>query len=198
MGPPTHTQGSPRLSDIFEPLSAARACHARAAPALHSPHHVGRGRRPPPSQLSPRTVARPDPPLVRSQAALSQAMALPHSLPRFLPPQAPRHTRPCSRLEGPCTGGPIKALGEWEGLEKARRQDKRRAERREVLGRRKGLHVCTSPGRDTGDMGRARGHPHRPLQPLMTMALAVFSLPGDVICVCWCVSVGGFVRVPSS
>jgi hypothetical protein len=40
-----------------------------------------------------------------------------------------------------------------------------------VLGRRKGLHVCTSPGRDTGDMGRARGHLHRPLQPLMTLDL---------------------------
>jgi hypothetical protein len=38
-----------------------------------------------------------------------------------------------------------------------------------VLGRRKGLQVCTSPGRDTGDMGRARGHLHRTLQPLMTM-----------------------------
>jgi hypothetical protein len=59
-----------------------------------------------------------------------------------------------------------------------------------VLGRRKGLHVCTSPGRDTGDMGRARGHPHRTLQPLMTIAFAGWSLPGDVICVCAGVSVG--------
>jgi hypothetical protein len=171
MGPPTHTQGSPPLSHhSIHPL-AARACHARAAPALHSPHHVGRGRRPPPSQLPTHTVARPDPPLVRSQAEPSQAVALPHSLPPFLARQAPRHTRPCSRLEGPCTGGPIKALGEWEGLENARRQDQsRRGERRGVLGRRKGLHVCTSPGRDTDDMGRARGHPHRTLQPLMTLA----------------------------
>jgi hypothetical protein len=66
----------------------------------------------------------------------------------------------------------------------------RAEERREVLGRRKGLHVCTSPGRDTGDMGRARGQLHRTLQPLMTIALAVFSLPGDVICVLVCLLVG--------
>jgi hypothetical protein len=49
-----------------------------------------------------------------------------------------------------------------------------------------GLHVCTSPGRDTGDMGRARGHLHRTLQPLMTI-LGRWCLPGDVMCVCWCV-----------
>jgi hypothetical protein len=65
-----------------------------------------------------------------------------------------------------------------------------------VLGRRKGLHVCTSPGRHTGDMGRARGHPHRTLQPLMTMLVCSGFLPGDVVCaVCvWCMC----LRVPSS
>jgi hypothetical protein len=94
-------------------------------------------------------------------------------------------------LEGPCTGGPIKALGEWEGLENARRQDKSRGEeRREVLGRRKGLHVCTSPDRDTGDMGRARAHPHRPLQPLKDHVGEVNALSGDVMRVCAGVLVG--------
>jgi hypothetical protein len=44
------------------------------------------------------------------------------------------------------------------------------------LGRRKGLHVCTSPGRDTGDMGRARGHLDRTLQPFKTiLGFAVFA-----------------------
>jgi hypothetical protein len=52
-----------------------------------------------------------------------------------------------------------------------------------VSGRRKGLHVCTSPGRDTGDMGRARGHPHRTLQPLQIMLIVLSALPGDVLCV---------------
>jgi hypothetical protein len=71
-----------------------------------------------------------DPTPLLCEAKLSQAKLWPCPIPS-LPRQAPRHTRPCSRLEGPCTGGRIKALGEWEGLER-RRQDKRRGEERGV------------------------------------------------------------------
>jgi hypothetical protein len=72
------------------------------------------------------------------------------------------HRRPHQGAWG--VGGP--------GESKAPRQEESRGERREVLGRRKGLHVCTSPGRDTGDMGRARGHLHRTLKPFKTISVA--------------------------
>jgi hypothetical protein len=84
------------------------------------------------------------------------------------------HRRPHQGAWG--VGGP--------GDSKAPRQE----ERREVLGRRKGLHVCTSPGRDTGDMGRARGHPRRTLPPLMTILLSAplcLVMCCVLACVCW-------------
>jgi hypothetical protein len=96
----------------------------------------------------------------------------------------PTPCRPPSLVKPPGTHAPAAAWraraqaapstdGAWgvegPGESKAPRQDKTRGEERGVLGRRKGLHLCTSPGRGTGDMGRARGHPHRTLQPLMTM-----------------------------
>jgi hypothetical protein len=179
MGPPTHTP-SPPLSVALpfqRPVPVSRqgsTCFALAS---------SRGEVETTTAQSATHTPSLDPTPLLCEAKLSEAKLWPcptHSLPH----QAPRHTRPCSRLEGPCTGGPIKALG--EGLENASRQDKRRGEeRRGVLGRRKGLHVCTSPGRDTGDMGRARGHPHRTLQPLTTIVVGVMCLPGNAMCVCW-------------
>jgi hypothetical protein len=172
------------------PLLAARARHARAAPALHSPHHVGRGRRHPPSQLPTHTIARPDPPLVRSQAERSQAVALPHSL----PPQAPRHTRPCSRLEGPCTGGPIKALGEWEGLETARRQDKRERRGERCWG---GGRACTCAHHQAGTQATWAGQegthtgPSSPSKTMISLACSCLVMK----CVYAGVSVARFVRV---
>jgi hypothetical protein len=156
MGPPTHTQGSPRLSGRTTPLFSGPCMSRQGSTCFALASSRGEGETTA-AQSAPYTPSLDPTPL------LCEAKLWPCPTPS-LPRQAPRHTRPCSRLEGPCTGGPIKALGEWEGLEKARRQDERRAEeRREVLGRRKGLHVCTSPGRDTGDMGRARGQLHRTL-----------------------------------
>jgi hypothetical protein len=109
-----------------------------------------------------------DPNPLLCEAKLSEAKRWPCPPPSLAKP--PGTHAPAAARRARAQAAPIKALGEWEGLEKARRQD----ERREVLGRRKGLHVCTSPGRDTGDMGRARGHPHRPLQPFMTVRRLLF------------------------
>jgi hypothetical protein len=126
MGPPTHTQGSPRLSNEL-PFSGP--CLSRQGSTCFAlAYHVGRGRRPPPSQLPTHTVARPDPPLVRSQAERSQAVALPHSLPRSPSPQA--HT-PLQPLGGPVHRRPHQGAWGVGGPEESRapRQEERRGER---------------------------------------------------------------------
>jgi hypothetical protein len=114
--------------------SAARACHARAAPALHSPHHVGRETRPPPSQLPTHTVARPDPPLVRSQAERSQAVALPHSLPRSLAKPPGTHA-PAAAWRARAQAAPSRRLGSgraWRKQGAKTRPEKTRREERGV------------------------------------------------------------------
>jgi hypothetical protein len=188
----THSHiGEPTGDCPVDQKSASRACHARAAPALHSPHHVGRGRRPPPSQLPTHTVARPDPPLVPSQAERSQAVALPHSLPPSVAKPPGTHA-PAAAWRVRAQAAPSRRLGSGRAWRKQGAKT-RQEERREVLGRRKGLHVCTSPGRDTGDMGRARGHPHRTLQPSMTVleSRCLVMCWCGCWCVCWCVCEGG-------
>jgi hypothetical protein len=113
MGPPAHTQGSPRLSDSFG--RSASGSLQRPVPVTPGQHLLctslitwggGDDRRP---VSSPHTVARPDAPLVRRQAERSQAVALPHSHPptHAKPPgthapavawRAPGHAAPSRRL----------------------------------------------------------------------------------------------------
>jgi hypothetical protein len=111
-----------------------------------------------------------DPTPLSCEAKLSEAKLWPCPTPSLPPSPSPQAHTPLQRLGGPVHRRPHQ--GAWgvggPGESKAPRQGQSRAEERGVLGRRKGLHVCTSPGRDTGDMGRARGQLYRPLQPLRT------------------------------
>jgi hypothetical protein len=80
---------------------------------------------------SPHTVARPDAPLVRSPAELSQAVALPHSLAPSPPSPSPQAHTPLQPLGGPVHRRPHQ--GAWgvggPGESKAPSQDQSRGER---------------------------------------------------------------------
>jgi hypothetical protein len=138
---------------------------------------------------SPHTPSLNPTPLL-CEAKLSEAKLWPCPTPSLPPSPSPQaHTCPCSRLEGPCTGGPIKALGEWEGLEKASDQDKRRGEEKGV-GAAEGpararVHVTRQGHRRHGQGKRA------PTQapPALDDRLVGWGLPGDVLCVLLCLSV---------
>jgi hypothetical protein len=133
MGPPTHTQGSPRLSDSALPLQ-------RPVPVTPGQHLLcsrlitwgGRDDRRPVS--SPHTPSLDPTPLL-CEAKLSEAKLWPCPTP-CLPPSLPRSPSPQAHTPLQPLGGPVHRRphhGAWgvggPGESKAPRQDKTRGER---------------------------------------------------------------------